>query len=133
MRWKLWYGDRSTYDSTQGDWQSAPAWNAQVLGTEDDYVGRELDGGKYFLLWWPGATEPWGVDAVGLYDYLRHIQHPEANKPLSMVDFTRLVAVGVKFGRSLDNHVYRAIMAAASLDTFLPQKTGTLSHERRDG
>lgn len=133
MKWKVWLGDGRTFASDRWLWQDVPAWNVQVLGTEDDYVGRELDQGKPFYLWFPGASKPWGVDAAGLFDFLHVIGHAEAGKPLSHVDFNALIPDGVKFGRSLDNARFRAILDQSNQDTFLPRKTGTLAHEKRDG
>lgn len=133
ISWRIYYGDDETFDSGRGPWLVAPAWNVQVLATPDEFVGRELDHGKGFYLWWPAASKPWGVDAVGLYDYLWHIRHPEAGKPLSMVNFNSLIEVGVKFGRSIDNARFRQIMEQANQDPVFPKKSGMSIHERRDG
>ncbi len=131
--WRLYYDDGSTFDSLDGQWADAPALGVITLVTSDPDVGRELDHGARgeFYAWWPGASKPWGHDRTGILDYLRAVGWPTSTvlADLSLDDFK---GAGEKVGRSVDNDVWRAVMAAATSDPDFPPKSADSLRERRE-
>lgn len=130
MRWKLYYDDGATFSDEDGRWEDAPHRGVLVLATEDPDVGRELDHGPRgeFFAWWPQATKPWGHDRIGILDYLAEAGYPATTRlaDLSLEDWR---AAGVKVGRSVDNHAFRATLAAAIDDPYLPPKSAASQRE----
>lgn len=116
MRWKIFYGDGSTYS---GPPENAPGVNLQVVVLEDKDHGRRLISGGNFGLrddyyWWDAALESWWCgDIFGLIDYL---QQPGWKK--------------VVFGRSIGNDAFAAIYKRAKEDPDFPPKTGWAQHEK---
>lgn len=134
MEWKLYYGDRTTFSSEDGEWADAPPRNVQGLATPDHIVGREMDTplfGRSFYLWWPGAERPWSVDWAGLLDYLLEVGALAPEVPLVEVPFAVLVEHGVKFGRSLGNEGFREVLAWMQDDAALtwPRKSAYVQGE----
>lgn len=100
MKWRIYYGDGSTYD---GDPFLAPPDNVQCVVIADPDHGRILRAMKDFY-WWIG-DEWYGGDLFGLFDYLRQ---PGPKK--------------VIFARSLSDRQYQATIKAALADPdFLPK------------
>ena len=52
MKFKIWYGDGTTFDSSQGTWESAPKENVQVVACHPNiYKGKDyydFDGAKVY-------------------------------------------------------------------------------------
>lgn len=104
MAWRLYYTDRPRFTSDDGDWQEAPAWGVAAVATPDDTVGVEIDTGDYYLF---DGPKPWAADMWGLVDFLLREDVMESDQPLSDLPPSVLVGAGVKFGRSVDNDVWR--------------------------
>jgi hypothetical protein len=104
MRWRIYYGDGSTYDgegiptfpSTNGDGASSPpsARDVQVIMQDHDYVGKELaTGADYYIF--DDKMQKWrGVDLFGLFDFL-------------------LDSGIILFGRTISNEEYQKILNGA--------------------
>lgn len=45
--WRLYYGDGTTFDSTQGSWEDAPATNVQVLSVYYEETYRIFDQSRW--------------------------------------------------------------------------------------
>lgn len=133
MRWRLYYDDGSTFDNDDGAWNDAPHLGVITLVTEDPDVGRELDHGARgeFYAWWPEASKPWGFDRIGILDYLQEIGF-ETSTHLADLSLDEWRDAGVKLGRSVDNKVFRAVIAAATSDPDFPPKSADSLRERRD-
>ena len=123
MRWRVYYADGSMFDDEMGEWSEAPARGVIAIVTPDPDHGKEIEHGKDFYLWWPNASKPWGVDAVGLWDYLIEADDPQKGQRVANLDLAALED-RVKFGRSVDNEIYRAIIRAAIEDPDFGKKTG---------
>lgn len=121
VRWKLWYADASSYSNLDGPWSSAPSRGVSVLVTMNPVVGREVGNGFDYYLWWPGQPEPSGVDAAGLWDFLREIEAPFANERLENRHFVHLEGLGVKFGRTIATDAFAAIVRMATEDEEMPR------------
>jgi hypothetical protein len=116
MRWKIFYGDGSTYDSEQGGPELAPARDVQVIINEDsEYLWATQTSSDYYV--WDNRTGElrwWGVDKFGLYDYL--------------------IEPGWKivlFGRTISNEEYAAIFQRAKNDPEWGKKASFRRRERR--
>ena len=71
VKWRVYYGDKTTFSSDDGSPQDAPPWNVQTI------VQPHIESGRYLLppydyyIW---RDERWiGVDACGLADHLVHL------------------------------------------------------------
>ncbi len=132
MRWRLYYDDGSTFDGGDGTWEDAPHLGVITLVTADPDVGRELDHGARgeFYGWWPGASKPWGFDRTGILDYLAAVGWPTSTR-LADLSLDEFGEAGVKVGRSVDNTIFREVMAAATSDLDFPPKSADSLRERR--
>lgn len=73
MRWRIYYGDGSTYSDRDGLPELAPNTNAQVVAREfpNNAKGYALMHSKDAFVWREGRWD--GVDTMGLWDYI--IEH----------------------------------------------------------
>jgi len=111
LRWRLYYGDGSTYDP--GDPYEAPAFDVQMIANGSQEHGwsliREVD-----FYWYEEETDMWnGGEKFGLWDYLCQ---PGKKK--------------VVFGRNTTNENFNKILNRAINDPDIPQKTGWYPRER---
>lgn len=106
MRWKVYYGDGSTFSSEDGTPEECPTRGVQVVAQEDEDHGKILlTSDDYY--WWDGERESWFCgDRFGLYDYLCR---PGWKKVL--------------FGRTLTDEEYEEVHSRAIGDDFLPDKS----------
>lgn len=114
MRWKIFYGDGSTYSDAAGSAYDAPARNVQAIIADDKDHGwhcvRTCD---YY--WYLPIDDLWqGGDQFGLFD---HLIEPGAKRIL--------------FGRTLGNQEFADVMERAYHDADLPPKTGWRPTERK--
>jgi hypothetical protein len=114
MRWRIYYGDGSTYDDSNGAAWDAPAVNVQAV------VVADRDNGWYICraddhYWYREGDDSWySGDRFGLFDYL-----------------TQPGRKRVLFGRSIGNIEYRQILDRAMNDPDIPTKTGWKPDEKR--
>jgi hypothetical protein len=108
MRWKVWYGDGSTFSDENGPPSQAPALNVQIILVRDDDPNSQL--GRYpvhrFDYYWWDDPEWFGGDLFGLFDYL---SRPGDKRVL--------------FGRTIANADHQAIVDAALADTDLIRRS----------
>jgi len=114
MKWKIFYGDGSTYSNEDGSPELAPKRNVQIVIHSSELVGFSIEREEHYYLWqadrggWTAANE------FGLYDYL--------------------IDPGFKivlFGRTLNLTEYQAILNRAIADPDVPRKSAWLREERR--
>lgn len=113
MKWRIYYGDGSTFDSSQGEPSDAPAFNVQCIVENDPDVGRVIladDDWYYFDVAWGRWLKS---DLYGLLDKL----------------LNRIQIEGVMSGRSTKS--YREVLAQALADPDFPVKSATKSRELR--
>jgi hypothetical protein len=114
MPWRIYYGDGSIYDDSQGSPWDAPALNAQAVVVSDPEHGWYCCRADDFY-WYIEAEDRWySGERFGLFDYLTQ---PGMKK--------------VIFGRSIPDWEYRKLLDRAMNDPDLPKKTGWQAHERR--
>ena len=109
MRWKIHYGDGSTFSSNDGDPFDAPALNVQIIVVRDDDPSSQL--GRYpvhrFDYYWWDEPDWFGGDLFGLFDYL---SRPGAKRVL--------------FGRTVANAEHQAIIDGALADPDMIRRPG---------
>lgn len=100
MEWKIWYDDKSTFDSTMGEPHEAPTHGFQFA------VGYDVDGKYYTMSGWDHyrfdreTHSWWGMDYHGVFDRLRF------NKEI----------YAYKEGRTVSNKTWGEIAQAAHRD-----------------
>lgn len=108
IRWRIYYGDGSTFDSSMGEPEDAPGYDTQII------VGYERNAGRivYYLWDWyyyrvypDGWGEWYGCDLHGLLDIQLHF--PKEIKC-------------IKMGRSVRNEVFDEIKRKAFDDPDIP-------------
>jgi hypothetical protein len=108
MRWKVYYGDGSTFSDKDGPPSQAPTLNVQIIIVRDDDPNSQL--GRYpvhrFDYYWWDDPEWFGGDLFGLFDYL---SRPGDKRVL--------------FGRTISNADHQAIVDAALADTDLIRRS----------
>ena len=112
VRWRVYYGDLSTYDLGDGPLEDAPTTNVQAIAVGDATVGRFLWSQRDFYWWDQGQW--FGGDVFGLWDYLAR---PGWRKVL--------------FGRSLVRADFERVMNRALADPDLPAKSAWDDREAR--
>jgi hypothetical protein len=105
LRWRIYYGDGSTYSSTDGSPFDAPRLNVQIIVGPDAQTGRYIVA-QHDAYWWDNERERWfGGDRRGEWDYL-----------------CQLGPRVVLYGRFIGNAEYNACANAAQADVdFLPK------------
>lgn len=113
--WRIYYGDGSTFDSSQGSPQDAPGINVQVIAKAAGIdLGRLTIASKDF--YWFDRGEWFGGDVFGLWDYL-------AQPGLKVV----------KFGRLISLPIFQEIMRRAVTDSDLIPKVAWHDDEVKTG
>ena len=109
LRWRIYYGDESTIDSSQCDVYDLPVLNVQVAACHTDdpehSTGLMPIHRKDYYWWEPSeeSTGGWGGgDLFGLFDYL---MRPGPRKVL--------------FGRTIETETYKRIIKRACEDREL--------------
>lgn len=115
-KFKIWYGDGSTYTDQDGRPEDAPKVNVQFIAVEDDMHGMGLCRNSDFYVWdfYDGMWGWQGVDRWGFQDYM---EQPGLKLVL--------------FGRTLGNVEYSEMLSKALHDDYLPQKTAYMPGELR--
>jgi hypothetical protein len=102
-QWKIYYGDGSTFDSTEGDPEDAPATDIQIIIQFSEDGERDRQSGSDYYVRRDGRWQ--GVDIFGLFDYLMSESR-------------------VKFGRYLSNRAFRRISDHANSDPAMVGRSG---------
>lgn len=111
MRWKIYYGDGSSYkDSNPFD---APALDVQMIANSCQEHGWTLCRNRDFY-WYKEGEDLWDCgDCFSLWDYL---SQPGRKK--------------VIFGRTIGSKEYEKILGFATNDPEIPQKSGWFPGEK---
>ena len=110
--WRIFYSDRTVFDSSMGEPEDAPPHGIIAVVQADRDCGRfVLNGWDWYYF---DGTEWWGADLLGLLDRLMH------NLP------TR----GVKQGRMASTDVWQEMMDRAVTDPDFPKKTRPHKRDR---
>lgn len=111
LRWKLYYADRTTFSSADGEWGEAPVFGVMAVASPEPNVVREIDrarpGTGDYYIWDPDGSKPWWVDSGGLEDFLIRSGVMTLGQTLEQISPKDKIAVGVKYGRSVDNDTWR--------------------------
>lgn len=141
MKWRIYFGDGSTFDSSLGVPEDAPTWDVQAI------VQPHIESGRYIIClydYYVYREGRWfGVDNVGAIDYLLHYiklgrQNPDGtfsirNKKISSLDFILYGADKghIKIGRMLRKDKFLEIHRNADNDPDFPKRTAYRSNERK--
>lgn len=102
IKWKIYYGDGSTFSYKQGTPQDAPPWDVQDIIQEDPKRGLYHQHGDFYVF-----REQWSaVDFTGLIDFLANTGGP------------------VKFGRTINTDRFREIRAKSDKDPDFKPRGG---------
>lgn len=126
LRWRLYYGDHSTFD---GEWMDAAGLNVVGLLVPSDAGGTYIYHSDFYA-WAPWAKFPWGTDQWGVLDILLKKGVIRPDQPISTVSLQDLWDAGVKLGRSYDNDQWRELYALMKNDPDFPRKSNPLAGER---
>lgn len=105
VKWRIYYGDKTTFDSTQGEPQDAPTTGVICIVQKHPAYGFVVTAMKDFY-WWQNG-EWWASDQAGFWQYM----------------FTTGYKI-VTFGVSVPAPVFQEIMAKATEDRDFGVKTG---------
>lgn len=117
LAWRIYYGDGSTFDSSDGPPSSAPPLNCQCIVINDDLncTYKEVyQIGKLVLHDWEYYVYRDGMGWFGVrhvIDLVDHVLH-DANDICAVLK-----------ARSIDVHAFREIFARAVKDTDFPKKS----------
>jgi hypothetical protein len=113
LKWRVYYDDDSTFDSSQGSPADSPGWGVVACVSIDKVEGHTLQSLSDYYVYDPSCG--WvGVDLCGLFDRLGN----------------RVPTEAVCFGRMLPNTVYERVYDKALNDPDFPRKTGKRYGER---
>ena len=107
MRWRIYYGDGSTFDNTMGTPEAAPPTNVQVIVAYSPENGREL---FHKWDWYFYKNGWWGCDIHGLLDKLMHERG----------------IITVKQGRTISLQIYKMLVKQATDDPDFPPKSADI-------
>lgn len=111
LRWKVFYGDGSTFSSADGEAQDAPPLDVQAIAQMDPEVGRHVILGPRFGkdYYYYEDGEWYAADIFGLFDYLMR-------------------SGLVKFGRTISNKDFNSIVKRATDDPDFSPKAPDDTH-----
>lgn len=110
MKWRVYYGDGTTFSNEDGDVEDVPSRDVQVVVQVDTRTGwSPLYSNDYY---WYDKGEWIGGDLFGLFDYL-----------------TRPGWKKVLFGRTISHEEYQTIVRRARQDKDFPRKSAKLRGE----
>lgn len=107
IRWRLYYGDGTTFSNQDGTPDEAPGCNVMCAASYDGDNRRKMAGSADYYVFEADMSPDgrWlGVDLFGLWDYL-----------------ARPGWKAVKFGRMIGDEQYRRVMAHAVADLPLEE------------
>lgn len=97
ITWRIYYGDKTTFDNSQGEPQDAPTTGVICIAQKHPDYGFIVSAMKDFY-WW-AESEWWGSDQAGFWQYM----------------FSPGYKI-VKFGVSVPTPVFNEIMVKANED-----------------
>ena len=109
LKWRIYYGDGSTFDSNDGSVYDAPGIDVQAVAyhtPDPQHSTGRIPIFRFDFYWWVPETEEWyGGELFGLFDYL---VRPGPKK--------------VIFGRTIDTATHQAIVNLACEDPDLERR-----------
>jgi hypothetical protein len=104
LRWKIYYGDGTTFTNLQGSPDEAPAFDVQFVTQRcgDDTKRDTLQQADYFVMLESGVWV--GSDIIGILDKLIH----------------RIPFSGLLVGRWIEKDAYMGLMAKVARDQDFP-------------
>lgn len=117
LKWRIRYDDDTTFDSSQGDPENAPAYGGITIVFPDELVGRVIMHGWDWYYWVPSEGQWWGSTLQGLLDRYLH----------------RLPTVALIQGRNVSNKRFTELYDASDKDPDFPPKSGFLKKESPHG
>jgi len=117
VKWKIYYGNGSTFSDQDGTPWGAPGLDVQVIVMADKNHGWRTQAGDDYYVWDNRGEETrwWGVDIFGLFEYL----------------FTQPGHKCALAGKRITSKEFDAIFKRASEDTDFPHKTAFAHQERK--
>ena len=112
LRWRIYYGDGSTFDSSLGKPDDAPAFGVQTVVEQDDSVGRTILAGFDWYYYHVESGKWWGSDIHGLLDKL----------------LFRIEVVAISQGRNSAD--FDEILQRSIDDPDFPKKAGRVAREK---
>ena len=112
--WRVYYDDGSTFDSSMGAPEDAPAFGVLCIVFPDEDHGRLVMSGWDWYFFVPDEKNWWGADIHGLIDRLLH----------------NLPVVGLKQGRNTDRINWNTTLDRATHDPDFPPKSAHSKRER---
>ena len=134
-RWKIFYGDGSTFSDQDGDPKDAPVANVQVIMQPHIESGRYMQVERDYYIYWTKGSRWVGVDLAGVMDFLV-VQGlmTWGDEIDSCIVIQRAVSSGlVKLGRMLERERFYEIYRIADSDPYLPRRTGYMAKEWKPG
>lgn len=113
-KWKIFYGDSTTFTDEDGRPEDAPCRNVQAIIQPAFRVGKAVCRQDDYYIYSESMGGWQGVDKFGLYDYL--------SEPGVKI---------VKFGRTINSEEYSKLMVLVKEDTYLPPKSAWEPNERK--
>jgi hypothetical protein len=144
LEWAIGYSDRSIFTNSDGSWGKAPYWDAQIVVTENETVGRQFHCRNDFFILEDG--EVMCIDIVTLvyllekrgFAKLVDLEHPtqfELSDGTKVSEFGLKMAAAhagiIKLGIMLPTPKFRALIADAYAMEGFPRKSGWLPDEPR--
>ena len=134
-RWKIFYGDGSTFSDQNGDPKDAPVANVQVIVQPHIESGRYMQVERDYYIYWANRKRWVGVDLAGVMDFLVELHKLSWGEEIdSGIIIQRAVNTGlVKLGRTLGRERFYEIYRIADSDPYLPRRTGYMAREWKPG
>ena len=134
-RWKIYYGDCSTFSDQDGRPEDAPVTNVQVIIQPHIESGHYTQVQRDYYVYWPDDERWVGVDLAGVMDFLAERGLLAWGDEVdSAVVIQRAVNTGlVKLGRTLERERFYEIYRTADRDPYLPRRTGYMAKEWKPG
>lgn len=134
-KWKIFYGDGSTFSDQDGQPLDAPIANVQVIAQEHKESGRYMQTARDYYVYWPGRERWVGVDLAGVLDFLVEMSlFFWGGEEDGAIIIQRAVNTGlVKLGRTINRERFYEIYQLADSDEYLPRRTGYMAKEWKPG
>lgn len=116
LRWKIWYGDKSSFSNLDGEPEESPGWDVQVIVQVCESTGRWNESLCDYYVWHVAVGQWLGMDIAGLLHYL--------GQPGWKV---------VRIGSRIPDDVFQEIMSMAERDESFPPRSAFRPGEKQPG
>lgn len=124
FRWRIYYGDGTTFSDAEGAPEDAPAWNVQAIIQTDRDHGRNIQTARDYYIC---RYERWlGCDLIGVLDHLIMMDYLDQDEVA--IDTGQLLLHAtqdglVKAGRHIPYDEFVKIWRVANSDPDFPHRT----------